>query len=228
MDILFFAALAFYIFLRLNKSLGKIDDEEKKMIEKKIAEKQQAIIAIAKQISEKQQEEKMKIVEPIIRKVEEEKKILDSLDKEVVPALSEILLKCQISADFFLTAVKSSFEMIIKAFAEGDLKTLKLLLSEKIFQGFEAAILNRKEHNKTLITNLISIDKVEIISAKIFENIASVVVRIVSKQINYITDIDGKIIEGRKDDIIEINDVWTFQKDLTLSDPNWAVVVTGK
>ncbi len=228
MDILFFAALAFYIFLRLNKSLGKIDDEEKKMIEKKIAEKQQAIIAIAKQISEKQQEEKMKIVEPIIRKVEEEKKILDSLDKEVVPALSEILSKCQITADFFLSAVKSSFEMIIKAFADGDLSTLKLLLSEKIFQGFEAAIANRKEHNRTLITNLISINKVEIISAKTMENLASVVVRIVSKQINYITDVDGKIIEGRKDDIIEINDVWTFQKDLTVSDPNWVVVVTAK
>ncbi len=228
MDILFFAALAFYIFLRLNKNLGKIDEEEKKMIEERIAKKQQAIVEIAKKITETSKEQTMKIVEPIIKKAEEEKKILDALEPEVSKALSEILAKCQITADFFLNAVKSSFEMIIKAFASGDLAILEMLLSKKIFQGFEAAISNRKEHNRTLITNLIAIDKAEIISAKIIENNASVVVKIVSKQINYITDVDGKIIEGRKDDIMEITDVWTFQKDLTDSNPNWVVVVTAK
>jgi predicted lipid-binding transport protein (Tim44 family) len=228
MDILFFAALAFYIFLRLNKNLGKIDEEEKKMIEERIAKKQQAIVEIAQKITENHKEQTMKIVEPIIKKVEEEKKIIDALEPEVAKGLVEILAKCQITADFFLNAVKSSFEMIIKAFASGDLAILEMLLSKKIFQGFEAAISNRKEHNRTLITNLIAIDKAEIISAKIIENNASVVVKIVSKQINYITDVDGKIIEGRKDDIMEITDVWTFQKDLTNPNPNWVVVVTAK
>jgi predicted lipid-binding transport protein (Tim44 family) len=228
MDILFFAALAFYIFLKLNKNLGKIDDEEKKTIEKKIAEKKKEIVEIARQISEKQEEAKMKIVQPIIKKFEEEQKLFASLDKEVADNFEAILKKCQISADFFLDGAKSAFEMIIKAFAEGDLPTLKLLLSDKIYQGFEAAISNRKEHNKTLITNLIAINKVEILSARIIENNASVVIKILSKQINYITDAQEKIIEGRKDEIIEINDVWTFQKDLNMQDPNWVVTVTAK
>jgi predicted lipid-binding transport protein (Tim44 family) len=58
------------------------------------------------------------------------------------------------------------------------------------------------------------------------ENTAVVVISFVSKQINYITDKDSKIIEGRKDEIRELNDVWTFKKDINATNKNWVISST--
>ena len=52
MDILFFAALAFYIFFKLSKHLGRIDEEEKQQIEARLEQMkiiQQQILNQAKQ-----------------------------------------------------------------------------------------------------------------------------------------------------------------------------------
>ena len=52
-------------------------------------------------------------------------------------------------------------------------------------------------------------------------------VKIISKQINYISDKEQKIIEGKKDEISEIIDVWTFKKDVKSPNPNWLVSATS-
>jgi len=61
----------------------------------------------------------------------------------------------------------------------------------------------------------------------LIENQASIVVKIISKQINYISDKEQKIIEGKKDEISEITDLWTFKKDVKSSNPNWLVSATS-
>ena len=45
--------------------------------------------------------------------------------------------------------------------------------------------------------------------------------------INYFTDKADQIIEGRKDEISEMHDIWTFKKDLASQNPNWVVSATG-
>lgn len=231
MDIIFFAAIAFYIFFKLNKQLGKIDEEEKNQIQIKIAQKREELAAVQQQISADQKRQKEKIVgtKSTIDEAKNltEEKILAALDEATKQNLFPILQRCKISAEFFLNGAKSAFEMVIKAFSGADLTTLKFLLSEKIYQGFEAAVDQRKSSEQTLVTNLISIEKAEIISAMMLENFASIAVKFSSKQINYIIDKDGKIIEGKKDQISEISDVWTFKKDLTSSNPNWAISSTS-
>lgn len=228
MDIIFFAAIAFYIFFRLNKQLGKIDEEERNQIQIKIAQKKEDLALIQQQIAAQQKQEKIvgaKTTDEAKNSAEE--KIFASLDETTKANLIPILQSCKISAEFFLNGAKSAFEMVIKAFSSADLTTLKFLLSEKIYQGFEAAVNQRKSSEQTLVTNLISIEKAEIISAMTFENFASIAVKFSSKQINYITDKDGRIIEGKKDEISEISDVWTFKKDLNSSNPNWAISSTS-
>jgi predicted lipid-binding transport protein (Tim44 family) len=226
MDILFFAALAFYIFLKLNKNLGKIDDEEKKQIQEKISKRRQEIIEIQKQIAEPTKE--MKVVNPSVVAEKIDDKTITHLDEKTKKVLEDIFQKSKITADFFLSGAKSSFEMIIKAFGEGNLDILKFLLSDKIYQGFESAINQRKSLEHRLTTNLISIEKSEIVSANLVDNNASIVVKIISKQINYISNKEGNVTEGRKDEICEITDIWTFTKDVTISDPKWVVSVTAK
>ena len=223
MDIIFFAAIAFFIFYKLNKQLGKVDEEEKKNIELKVVAAREKILE-AQQVIKQQKQQSSFAIEADNQASE---KILNSLDVATKEIFNNILNRTNISAEFFVNGVKSAFEMILKAFASADLETLKFLLSDKIFKGFESAIIQRKLAEKTLITNLISIEKAEIISALIFENNASVAIKIVSKQINYIIDSKGQTVEGKKDEINEITDIWTFKKDINSTNPNWVVSATG-
>jgi len=222
MDILFFAAIALFIFFKLREQLGKISDEEKSKIAEKIKANQAKIIEIQKQLeaSSLQASEQNK-PSPI------SDKILNDTQASLRPQLIEIFQKCNISAEFFINGAKSAFEMIIKAFAAKDLETLKFLLSEKIYTGFESEIIKRNSLEKNLQSSIISIDKTEIISASIVDNNALITVKIFSRQINYFTDKNDAIIEGRKDEIIELTDIWTFKKDLSSQNPNWNVSTTG-
>jgi predicted lipid-binding transport protein (Tim44 family) len=223
MDILFFAAIAFFIFFKLKAQLGKIDEGEKKQIQDKISQKKQLLESLHNQMMSGQN--KMKVVNEEQNKIDE--KITSSLDPNSKDNFFKAIKACNISSEFFLNGAKSAFEMVVKAFAGADLETLKFLLSEKIYAGFEGSINQRKAASQILVSNLISIEKSEIISASMLGNEALVTIKFVSQQINYVTDKDGQITEGRKDQIAELTDIWTFKKDVTISNPNWTIVSTN-
>jgi predicted lipid-binding transport protein (Tim44 family) len=221
-DIIFFAAIAFFIFYKLNKEFGKVGENEKKDIIEKLKKRKEACETQAQMFKQKEL--------PVVGAKESENndaEFFKSLDEASKQNFIKILQSSNITAEFFVNGAKSAFEMIIKAFTSADLDTLKFLLSEKIFQGFEASINQRKSAEKNLVTNLISIEKADVISVMISGNLAMVILKIVSKQINYITDKDNQIIEGRKDEIAEVTDVWTFKRDLTSQSPNWTVSATN-
>jgi len=236
MDILIFAIIAFVIFYKLNKQLGKMDEEEKKNIEEKVS------------LMRRMQDELMKNINNTASKnanngdpnnnpsankfpklVGQSSTIagLENIDQATKQNLEEIFSKCNITYDFFIAGAKSAFEMVLKAFANGDSETLKMLLAEKIFQGFDKAIIQRNVDQQKLVTNLIAIENTQIISAMTLENNTSIVVKFISKQINYISDKDEKIVVGKKDEINEITDIWTFKKDLTILNPNWTIHSTS-
>jgi len=230
-DIIFFAAIAFFIFYKLSKEFGKVDEHEKEDIKKKVLQKRQEILEIQRQIAAQKDaagaaQNVMKVVGSK-DSVNVDEKFFSKLDEASKKNFTEILQRSKISAEFFVNGAKTAFEMIIKAFSAGDFDTLKFLLSEKIYEGFEGAINQRKSQERSLVTNLISIEKSEIVSAMILGNLATVVVKIVSKQINYVADKDSQIVEGRKDEINEITDIWTFKRDLNSESPNWIVSSTN-
>lgn len=225
MDILFFAAVALFIFFKLNKQLGKIDEEERKNILDKIAKRREEVIAAQAQVS--QQNQQPRLVSPLAIANPADEKILSALDSNTKQNFLSILQSCNISAEFFINGVKSSFEMILKSFSTADMEILKFLLSDKIYKGFEVAVNQRKASENTLITNVIAVENAEIIAASLVGNMATVTVKIASKQINYISDKNSQIIEGRKDEISDLTDIWTFQKDITSPNPNWVVSATS-
>jgi predicted lipid-binding transport protein (Tim44 family) len=229
MDILFFAALAFFIFFKLSKQFGKIDEEEKKQIEEKLIQMRAVQEQILAQVKQQEKVANEKIVGASSTSItnKEEEKILSELNNITKENLISILQRCNITAEFFISGAKYAFEMVLKAFVSEDLTTLKFLLAENIFTGFEAAINQRKAEEKTITTNLISIKETKILSAVILENTASIVVKFVSKQINYVVDKDGNIVTGRKDEISEVTDIWTFKRDVTSANPNWLISATN-
>ena len=70
-------------------------------------------------------------------------------------------------AKHFLTGARAAYEMIVNAFAEGDRRTLKNLLSREVYDGFEAAITEREKRGETVESRFVSIDNAEITAAEV-------------------------------------------------------------
>jgi predicted lipid-binding transport protein (Tim44 family) len=127
----------------------------------------------------------------------------------------------------FLSGARSAYEMIVLAFANGDRRSLKDLLSADVFESFDAAIKDRERLEQKTETRFVSIDKAEIIGAEARERTAQVTVRFVSQMISVTRDKSGAIVDGNPDKVTDITDIWTFSRDTTSRDPNWKLVGTG-
>jgi len=137
-----------------------------------------------------------------------------------------IAVDSSFDAQHFLAGARAAYEMIVTAFAQGDRRTLKGLLSREVYEGFEAAIRERDSRGETIETRFISIDKADIAAAELRGRVAQVTVRFVSQLISVTRDRSGAVIEGSPDKVTDVTDVWTFARDLSSRDPNWKLVAT--
>jgi len=126
----------------------------------------------------------------------------------------------------FLQGARAAYEMVVTAFAEGDRRTLKNLLSRDVYEGFEAAIREREGKGETVETRFVSIDKSDITGAELRARTAQITVRFVSQLISVTRDKAGAVIEGNAGKVTDVTDVWTFARDLSSRDPNWKLVAT--
>lgn len=126
----------------------------------------------------------------------------------------------------FGEGAKSAYEMIVSAFAQGDTKTLKGLLSRDVFEGFERAIQERERRGERSETTFVSIDKPAFVAVDVRNRVAQVTLRFVSKLITATRDAAGKVLEGNPEAVVDVTDVWTFARTLGSRDPNWQLVAT--
>ncbi|WP_162827055.1 Tim44/TimA family putative adaptor protein [Pseudolabrys taiwanensis] len=126
----------------------------------------------------------------------------------------------------FLTGARAAYEMIVTAFAEGDRRSLKNLLSREVYDGFDGAISARETRGDKVETRFVSIDKAEITAAEMRGRSAQITVRFLSKLITATRDKNGNVIEGSADSVTDVTDVWTFARDVSSRDPNWKLVAT--
>ena len=129
-------------------------------------------------------------------------------------------------AKHFLTGAKAAYEMVVTAFAEGDRRSLKNLLSKEVFDGFDAAIRDREGKGETVETKFVAIDKADVTAAEMRAKTAHLTIRFVSQLISSTKDRSGAVIDGSPDKVIDVTDVWTFARDLSSRDPNWKLVAT--
>jgi predicted lipid-binding transport protein (Tim44 family) len=127
----------------------------------------------------------------------------------------------------FLSGAKSAYEMIVLAFANGDRRALKDLLSAEVYDSFDSVIKDREKHEQKTETRFVSIDKAELVNAEARDRAAQLTVRFVSQMISVTRDKIGTIVDGNPDKVADITDVWTFARDTTSRDPNWKLVGTG-
>ena len=119
-----------------------------------------------------------------------------------------------------------AFEMILQAYAAGDLAQLKRLLGYELLQSFTTSIQQRSTDGESLQIVLDELKDVEILDAKVFDNTASVTVKFQSTQTRTLTDADDNSIVDEDTGTRDLVDIWVFERDLTLDDPNWKLAET--
>jgi predicted lipid-binding transport protein (Tim44 family) len=126
----------------------------------------------------------------------------------------------------FLDGAEKAFEMVVNAFAAGDGKTLNTLLSAEVYENFADAIRARELANHTQESTLVGIDSVDLLEAELQDRTAMVTIKFVSEQINATIDENDEIVDGDRNAVAKVTDIWTFARDTRSSSPNWKLAAT--
>ena len=179
-DLIVFAGIAIFLIYRLRSVLGKRTGYQKRETSNKQEIKEQT-------------------------KVEKEIPYLKESEEKLSLAYKTL-------ADFdhkkFLEGAKFAFETIINAFNSGDKKTLKKLLTNKVYNSFVNSIEvsdNKPDYQfYSLVVN--GVEDVSIDKDMIF-----ITLKITSEQFK----------ENNEDMIIKKQDIWTFEKNIKSASPQW-------
>lgn len=207
-DLILFAMIAAFLVLRLRGILGRRQGFERS------AEPRAPLRA--------------PLAEPtVIEGVAERPAAVRPLPDPASPAGQAISRMTRVDRNFhpvrFLEGAEVAFRIIVTAFAAGQRETLRPLLSEDTYHVFEAAIAAREAAGETQRTELREMTSATIESADLRGSIASITVRFVTDQVNITTGRDGSIVHGA-DAVTEIVDLWSFERDLTSSNPTWRLI----
>ena len=119
----------------------------------------------------------------------------------------------------FLDQAETAFRMIVTGFAAGDRATLKNLLTDGVFQTFDAAIAARETANQRQRTDIKAILSATIEDAQTVGDEAAVVVRFTSDQVNVTLDANGTPLGTEA--VTELTDLWTFTRNLKGREQAW-------
>jgi len=126
----------------------------------------------------------------------------------------------------FLENARTSFSVIITAFAKGDTAQLLALVDPTVLMHFQDAIDHRTQAHQTMENKIIAITDADPIAARIDGTRAFITVRFTSEQENVLRDAGGQVIGGEPGKTESVTDVWVFSRDTTSLDPNWRLAET--
>jgi len=127
----------------------------------------------------------------------------------------------------FLEGARGAYEMIVEAFASGDLKSIRRYLGQSVYDAFKAALMQRETNEWTHELKFVGIDSASIARGSVENGELLAVVDFASNQVRVTRDKDGNVVEGDPSRIDLVKDRWTFSRRVSSSDPNWILVATG-
>jgi predicted lipid-binding transport protein (Tim44 family) len=209
-DLVLFGMIAAFLVLRLRSILGRRTGFERR------AQTYARPVAAAPDVGA-----------PVIDGTAEPAPSTRALPDAASPAGQALARMRAVAANFdpahFLAGAEVAFRMVVEAFAAGNRETLKPLLSEETYRGFDAVLAAREANGETQRTDISGIESAAIEAADLRGTVASITVRFVSDQTNLTLDKSGRVIAGT-DAVTEITDIWTFERDLHSTDPTWRLV----
>jgi len=145
----------------------------------------------------------------------------------VVRGLMDIKLADRgFDTDAFLEGGRGAYEMIVTAFAAGDRKALRPLLSEEVYETFESAIAAREVRGERTQFTFVAVKTAAITGAELKAGVAEITVSFAGEFITATYDTSGALVEGDPKAVRSVTDVWTFAREAGSNDPNWSLVAT--
>jgi predicted lipid-binding transport protein (Tim44 family) len=121
----------------------------------------------------------------------------------------------------FLAKAKRAFEIIFKAYAEGDKDTLNALLSANMYKAFAMAIDDRNNRKEVLCGTIERFVEAEIVDTGVRGDDLFVVVKFVTEQSNVLKTQSGEILEGSPDFIESRTEIFSFFRNKSSKDERW-------
>ena len=200
LDILIFAIIAIFLVFRLKNILGnKSELNETKVKMDNDTNEFSNVISIDK------------------------KQTKDEYDKEVIKIQ-------QIDKSFnkqeFLSGSEVFFKMVLDSFVLGNLDKVKDFIKPSILKNFNQVINERKKEKETLIIDIKSINKIELISATVSKANIKINVLFETFQIKALKDKTENIIDGDINEEILVKDIWVFERKTNDINPNYTLIET--
>jgi predicted lipid-binding transport protein (Tim44 family) len=204
-DILIFAAIAFFFFHRYKSVLGQ--PPEKDVTPR--PDSKNNVITLTRD----------KVVEVEPQEINPNTPVSQSTIFEQMQRIDG-----SFSEKTFVQGAKTAFSLIVNAFATGDKETLKPLLNAETFKNFESVIDQRARDNLTVEFSVERLLDVIVIKPSLDKSIATILVEFFSEQVSVVRNAAGDVIEGDDERLVEVRDRWTFQRDLKNTDPTWVLI----
>jgi predicted lipid-binding transport protein (Tim44 family) len=226
-----FLALAVFIFLRLRSVLGQRTGRERPPYDPYSAREARSpvtdkVVTLPPRPAAPAETAPSRPVEPAAPAADRWKDLAESGSSAAAGLDAIVAADASFDAKHFIAGARAAYEMIVTAFAEGDRRQLRNLLSREVYDGFEAAIGERESRGETSETRFVSIDGSTVTAAELRARTAQITVRFVSKLVSVTRDRSGNVIDGNAEKVTDVTDVWTFARDVSSRDPNWKVVAT--
>jgi predicted lipid-binding transport protein (Tim44 family) len=211
-DLILFAMVAAFLVLRLRSVLGKRQGYERPPVAPGVPEARTARVeAVTEDIAP--------------ARTDGARRVLPASSSAAGQNLSRIAAADpSFEPNGFLDGAEGAFRMVVAAFAQGDRQTLRSLLSDDTYAGFEQAVTARENAGESQRTEIRAMQELGIEAAALNGDTAEVTVRFVSDQVN-ITTRNQEIVAGA-DAVTEVVDIWTFQRDVSQKDPTWKLTAT--
>ena len=95
-----------------------------------------------------------------------------------------------------------------------------------LYEEFAQSVHARDKEGDHLTIVVHAIDDIQLTDGSVKDFIASVTVKFVSEQSRTVKNSAGDLIEDESEEQAVITDIWVFERDTQLNDPNWKLVET--
>lgn len=130
----------------------------------------------------------------------------------------------------FLQGARGAYEMILMAFENGDLASVKPFLSDEVYAAFATVVEDRERNGLKVEATFVGISELSLNDVEFDRDTreAEVSVKFVGELTEVVRDRAGDLVEGSSSDIKRQRDIWTFARKMGSSDPNWILVATSE
>ncbi|WP_370545504.1 TIM44-related membrane protein TimA [Caulobacter sp. 17J80-11] len=118
----------------------------------------------------------------------------------------------------FLDGARIAYERIVRAFAAGDREALRPLLTPAVYASFDAAIAAREAEGRSEQTEFLHAPRADLDQAELDGDTARVRVRFLAELRTRSKGPEGEAVDDRR-----TAELWSFERLVGGSDPNWTL-----